>query len=340
MKTKFNYLSVIALMAMAFGFLLVSCEKDDQLSGEPPLGGGTYIANLGQEQPVLIEGNPFCDDVGEFDLSSGKINWDKDEEKWEIIKDEEYSDIFPFDGVTVTVTDDKYVSFVVDYPLEIDGTCYALAAVIVKGGPSANVYYYDYRDGVTNDEGLHSPEVPGGIADLSNLSFCFIEVPCDDVCYEWICETAWADNECSKDAEPGSLRYVQRGNWATYVQYDGEFKDVSLYAGQDIEVGWVLFYPQGDEVKIVIGLFTEEVGGYPNAVIGWEFCPVEENVKIDGFNSLDDAKVNRQGNPIPGQFPYKYDATGTEITVTVPKFEYYGIHVEAGYWKEIECPEE
>lgn len=211
MKTKFNYLSVIALMAMAVGFLLVSCEKDDMSDGT-------------------------------FESSSGDI--------------------------------------------------------IALG---------------TNG---------------------------DESCYEWVCETAWADNECSKDEEPGSLRYVTRGNWATYVEYNGTYKDVSLYAGQTIEVGWVIFRPKGDEVEIEIGLFTKEVAGYPNAVIGWEFCPVEENIKIDGFNSLSETQINRTGNPVLGQFPYKYDATGTKITVTVPKFKYYGVHVEVGYEKEVECPEE
>ena len=202
MKTKFNYLSVIALMTIALGFLLVSCEKDAMSDGT-------------------------------FESSSGDI--------------------------------------------------IAL--------------------GTNNDES----------------------------CYEWVCETAWADNECSKDAEPGSLRYVQRGNWATYVEYDGVYKDVTLYAGQTIEAGAVLFYPAPDN-KVRIEIFIEKEG--------WEFCPVEENVKIDGFNSLSEAQINRTGNPVPGQFPYKITAEGTRATIIVDKFAFYGVHVEVGYEKVIECPEE
>jgi hypothetical protein len=45
---------------------------------------------------------------------------------------------------------------------------------------------------------------------------------------------------------------------------------------------------------------------------GWEFAPVEENVKIQDY------ELAPSGNPRPGQFAYKATATETD-----PAFFYY-----------------
>ena len=176
-----------------------------------------------------------------------------------------------------------------------------------------------------------------GIVEGSGEFAAFVETECDEPCYEWVCETAWAANDCSSkvDDATGSIRYVNRGNWATYVEMNRNnegllvYKDVSLFAGQTIEVGAVLFYPAADN-KVRIEIFIEKEG--------WEFCPVDENVKIDGFNSLSEAQINRTGNPVPGQFPYKETASGIRATIIVDEFDFYGVHVEVGYEKVVECP--
>jgi hypothetical protein len=72
---------------------------------------------------------------------------------------------FP-DGITVTVNDGTFVDWT---------SSFGIGAVIVKGGPAANVYEYDPQ--VLNDTGLASPPVPGGPAGLSNLTFCWNDVP-------------------------------------------------------------------------------------------------------------------------------------------------------------------
>jgi hypothetical protein len=53
---------------------------------------------------------------------------------------------------------------------------YDMAAVVVKGGPNANVYWYDYTGGGLDDEdtGLHSPVNPNNdkYYGISHIQFC------------------------------------------------------------------------------------------------------------------------------------------------------------------------
>ena len=133
---------------------------------------------------------------------------------------------------------------------------------------------------------------------------------CDEeTCYDWIGETAWAKGD----------RYVARGNWAMYTEYkDGE--TVDLIAGQQYTVGSVTFSEMDDgkvEIKIVLS-------------DDWELKPeTGEAVKIQGYSNKPPAR-----NPAPGKFTtYK----GNELTIMVDHFDYYGIHLDVGYWHEVEC---
>jgi hypothetical protein len=126
-------------------------------------------------------------------------------------------------------------------------------------------------------------------------------------------ETAWAAN----GNEPLKLRYTNRGNWATYVQYAE--KTVNIYAGRTNFAGTAEFSAVvAGQVTITISLED-----------GWELNPDEgsETVKIQGYNSAP------SGNPAPGRFnTYK----GNSLTVTVPAFNFYGIHLDVR--KPINCP--
>ena len=208
------------------------------------------------------------------------------------------------EGLTVTATDGKYVSFTYDNP------GYCVGAVIVKGGPGSNSYIYP--DGVTSDCGLVSPNVPSGPADLSNLTFCIIA--CDNGEEEcWDEETAWA----------AGSRYVTRGNWATYTPYVPN-SSVVLYAGQTKNAGTVYFSGEVDGMVTITITLNE----------GWRLEqdmygePVEEAVKIQGYMNTPPA-----ANPAPGLFTtYK----GKDLVVTVPYFNFYGVHVNVE--RQIPCP--
>jgi hypothetical protein len=126
-------------------------------------------------------------------------------------------------------------------------------------------------------------------------------------------ETAWAANGDT----PLQLRYTPRGNWATYVQYDGE-KTTTLFAGQTIDVGTVHFSAAaGGEVTITVNLTGS-----------WEFEDVSENLKVQDYDSAP------SGNPSPGQFDHKKtcDATESSCSIVVPENNFYGVHVLVGTW--------
>jgi hypothetical protein len=99
-------------------------------------------------------GNVSCDQLGEFDYSSGRINYN----------DGTFDGDFP-DGIDVTVTDGTYVSWSAPAGVKI-------MKVIVKGGNDANIYAYDGT--YMYDSGLASPpNNSGNPAGLSNLTFCY-----------------------------------------------------------------------------------------------------------------------------------------------------------------------
>jgi len=73
------------------------------------------------------------------------------------------------DGIEVSVVEDRYVNWSSDLPI---------TAVIVKGGPAANVYVY--APALLADSGLVSPVGPSGQpADVSNVTFCWDPDPTD-----------------------------------------------------------------------------------------------------------------------------------------------------------------
>jgi hypothetical protein len=119
----------------------------------------------------------------------------------------------------------------------------------------------------------------------------------------WSGETAWADGP----------RYVDQGNWATYTFYEEDSGfGVPLKAGQTMEAGTVQFSePVNGEVTITIELNE-----------GWRFKDVTENVKIQDYATAP------AGNPSPGLFAWKGNATGSPFSITVSENNFYGVHVD------------
>lgn len=124
------------------------------------------------------------------------------------------------------------------------------------------------------------------------------ENPPLEVCYAT--DTAWSAGD----------RYVAQGNWATYTEYNGAEKSVTLFAGQTKNAGTVTFTPAGaGQVTITIDFNS-----------GWGLQDVAESVKIQGYNNAP------SGNPSPGSFTtYK----GTSLSVTVPENNFFGVHIDA-----------
>jgi hypothetical protein len=226
--------------------------------------------------------------------------------------------------ITVDVYDDTFVTWTSTHPV---------GAAIIKGGPAANTYVYEPQ--LNHDSGLASPPVSGGLAGLSNIGgFCWNpeETPFDECFAD---ETAWAANGNT----PGELRYNRRGNWATYVEYKGVAKTVTLFAGQTINVGTAEFSaPDNGEVVITFTLTGDWVFG-----VNYELDD-EGNLKLDDEgNPIRDNNIKVQdylsapgGNPAPGLFAWKAIGSGTSASITVPLNKFYGVHLDVA--EPVECP--
>ncbi|WP_455359734.1 hypothetical protein [Streptomyces sp. SYSU K21746] len=130
---------------------------------------------LSAVEPMLVDGNPDCEDLlpGEdFLFEADTDNAPVEGERIELSTN----------GLTggVTITDVRTEPEGQVFDFEFDGD-FAAAAVIVKGGPDANLYDYRPLGGIVADEGLHAPIVSSGdYADLSHVAFCVIENEYDD----------------------------------------------------------------------------------------------------------------------------------------------------------------
>ena len=121
---------------------------------EPTPGGPT---SGGEVPPYQVPnpgpgGNVTCEQLG-YSATSGRINY----------SDAGFTQAFARQGLTVSVRGGTYVTWSSGFPV---------GAVIVKGGPRANVY--QYTPGRQGDSGLASPvNSSGNPAGLSNLTICW-----------------------------------------------------------------------------------------------------------------------------------------------------------------------
>ena len=183
-----------------------------------------------------------------------------------------------------------------------------LCVVVMGAGDYVNGFqaHTDRYGGAMADAGLVAPQG----APVQNIFFCKGEEPPEEK--EFYGETAWAAN----GNVPLELRYVTRGNWATYVAYSGE-KTTTLFAGQTVPVGTVHFSTVSDgRVTITINLTG-----------AWEFEGVSENIKVQDYATAPNK------NPAPGRFDWKTTASGQSASITVPANSFYGVHVNVGEWR-------
>lgn len=200
---KFNLLALILVLGIA----LVSCDKSDENEfdvlakssvSEDPSGPATpggvmpYIipgANQGGNRTCSEVGAFFRNDPAYFDYCGERIDYGK------------FNGAFP-EGLSVT-SDGKYLSFTASDCIKIGDKYYKVGAVIVKGGPAANVYFYE--GGTLSDTNLTAPvNASGKPAGISNVTFCFIECeeqPALVIAFksylnnsDWVCTTGGPGN--------------------------------------------------------------------------------------------------------------------------------------------------
>jgi hypothetical protein len=143
-----------------------SCQMDSAQSADD-LRASLVLSSpdsVGGVTPFTVEGgshggNVRCNEIG-YAHSSARVNY----------HDGHFDAAFPA-GITVEVKNGTYVSW---------RSTFGIGAVIVKGGPAANIY--EYEPASFGDRGLASPKNSSHKpAALSNLTFCWNDVPQGDI---------------------------------------------------------------------------------------------------------------------------------------------------------------
>jgi hypothetical protein len=218
---KLIFLSIV----FGLGIALTSCDKsDDSFSAvekNAPVKETVPAKSDEGVTPQIIPGannggNRTCAEVGDFfkdDPDYFDLCWDK-------VDFEDFETGFPY-GLNVTVSG-AYLSFNLDDCIMIGDKFYKVGAVIVKGGPSASVYFYE--DGVLSDSDLHAPvNASGKPAGISNVTFCLLE--CDEQPHIVIAFKSYLDNSdwaCTTGG-PGNIGFV------AYYDFDPGYIGNKIY---------------------------------------------------------------------------------------------------------------
>ena len=211
----------------------------------------------------------------------------------------------PSNGDTICVGTPVSITGAADDPIS-NGVASGVASVAVTVDSTSLIV-----TGTTSWSAEWTPDTPGtyAITSVATDNAGNVQSPVTSITIEvvecggcvWVGETAWA----------AGARYEEKGNWATYTTYAAD-STVTLYAGQTLDAGTVHFSsPVDGVVTITITLNAD-----------WRFKAVAENVKIQDYAAAP------SGNPSPGGFASKGDATGAPFSIGVPANNFYGVHVD------------
>lgn len=278
---KFLFISFLSLATTAAIFTACSKSVDSESATQR-----TSVAGI---NPVVVVGdnnggNVTCDEAA---LNAGLSGYEFTTGK----QDYPFNDASFSNGVSVT-TDGTNVSWSITPPA---GFCVSTVAVIVKGGPAANVYHYN---GLSSDSGLASPvNASGNPAGLSNLTICYNLVPCDN-----------NENDCDWQEETAFGGSVAGAGNAWWFALDASTSGTyPIYAGQQaVDGASVVYDATTDQISIVLGNHMQ-------------LQNVSEPVKVEGYNVLPSER------PAAGLFElYK----GTNLTVQGNNSNYYVVHLD------------
>jgi hypothetical protein len=278
MKKKLFYPAVL----IAGLLIIAACSKEVSTDDS----ANKKVSNTGVTPELVVGGNNggnvTCEEAANVaGLSSYAYSTGK--------QDYPFSSSSFGNGVSVT-TDGTNVSWSITPP---SGYCVSNVAVIVKGGPNANVYYYN--DGQSSDSGLASPvNASGNPAGLSNLTICYNLVECPSEC-NWQEETAFGGS-------------VAGGGNAWWYAIDATTSGTyPIYAGQQAVPGASVDYDAATD------LITINLGS------GMQLQSVSEPVKVEGYDQLPSER------PAAGLFQlYK----GSNLTVQGNGSAYYVVHLD------------
>ena len=302
---KTNFKTLFGLFAIAMALVLNGCSQLDNI--EPTLDSTVSLNSTGNNLLPLPVNEPFhwevyrrgsnggnlsCSDLpgAPYAFSTGRNN----------VVDGSFENSWPSD-LEVSVTDGKFVNwrFVGDVPA---GYCLKMA-VIVKGGPDNTMV--EYAEGVMSGSGLAAPLVGrGNTPDVSNLTFCWNFVPCDD------------DTDTNEDCDSPQTDTAFAGNtlitsqgWFYLMDYNGSATSSTLWAGQNKDAGTVSLSPKaGDPSIVIVSIslkpgFSLQQGGDNWYVHGYTSAPTRRPVGGQQGNAVTYAKGEAASAPITMEVP-------------------------------------
>ena len=214
---------------------------------------------------------------------------------------------------TITITDNNGIYF--DWM-----SAYPLRAVVVKGGPDANVFTYagpfDPSSGVVADTDLYAPlnANNGNPFAVSHASFCWNQTDID------------GDERCFQDETGWAVGLPYGRNWAMYVCTT----DIRAGGGNGVglDAGYATLVSDGvGEVEITINLENTFIFYYD-----LNDDEEDDNLKVQDYASAPGPRDAR-----PGRFDWKtfIPVGSTAGSIVVPLNNFYGIHLDLAY--EVPC---
>jgi hypothetical protein len=272
--------NILLTLTVLTTLLFTSCNKDESTANRTSDSGNVPVLLSGSNNGGNLTCQEAADNAGisGYQYTTGRVDYNGGS----------FSSSF---GIITVTTDGVNVSWSINPPA---GYCVSNMAVIVKGGRGANVYYYN--NGETSDSGLASPvNASGSAAGLSNLTFCYNLVPCNNNTCDWQEETAFG----------GSVAGAGNAWWyAIDATTSGSYP---IYAGQNAVAGASVDYNATTDV-ITINLGNN-----------MQLQNVSEPVKVEGYNTLPTTR------PAAGLFSlYK----GTNLTVQGNNSNFYVVHLD------------
>ncbi len=347
MKTKFYYLSTIALFALAFSFFMISCEKDDMrgrpdtVSG-PPTKSETVIFETGVDSydpcgdplEVTLWGGQHID-VGTVTVANDEDylylkykttgDWYLEEIHLYImdeepslrlppghapIKLEKLSDPEPVQEVTIKVAFDE-LNLDTDFDLvcEEDIILWLQAHAVVYESENGEPNYDDDGKLLDEETAYGGDIVPPPGAWYGNIMY--LVQCCDD-------GNGGGTGDCQEETAWGGNS--EGGGAAWWFYYDASVGGVqTIWAGQHTDAG---------TVEVVDGTVYITLTG------GWELQWVNEPVKIKGYDEIPGKR------PPAGQFTGEGTYKGDEFVVDIGEYEYYAIHLDVMLCEAPPCVDE
>jgi hypothetical protein len=238
-----------ALLALVFAW---ACGDGAQELTNPARddGGSPTTPQLRHVVPQVVLGNPSCTDLG-YDVGF----------KPQPEPPPSGSYTFPSTSETVTITSDgTYFEWT---------STLSLDAVIVKGGPNANVYAYAPE--ATTDDALHSPinSNTGQPSAISHIEFCYdYELTAEKEAAGEYDETHTWDVEKSVDPESQMGYAGDELSWTWTVDLSESSVEENFSVSGTITVGNPTPFDVTFEVTDVLGDGTEATVSCPSYELG------------------------------------------------------------------------